>query len=302
MALLAGARVIVGVSPLRDYAELGRISNLPTCWTNVLVGCSIGAASGGEVTLFPTLAVMFAISCFYVAGMAMNDLFDVEIDRVERPERPIPSGRISRKAANLFAGILILLGLAVLYPFGFPCFLLACFLVLVILAYNWLHKKYGQTFLLMGACRGLVYLITAASISWPIEKGIAGWFVMVIFIYTVIITVVARSENESKLGKRRFLGLLMNYLVLSPIVLLLGSDFRFLPIFFAVGFFYWNRRAVAAIWESPPRTKEAVLTWLSGMCLVDAFLLSVLGRSIFSLFALGAFALTALGHRRIMGT
>jgi 4-hydroxybenzoate polyprenyltransferase len=301
MAQGPGGVVTVPRLALRDYAELGRISNLPTCWTNVLVGCSIGAASGGEIGLFPTLAVMVAISCFYVAGMAMNDLFDVEIDQLERPGRPIPSGRISRKAANLFATTLIVLAVSILAAFGIPCLLLTLALLGVILLYNGFHKNYPKTFMLMGACRALVYLISAASIAWPVEKGIAGWFVWILFLYTVVITVVARSENEAKIGKRRFLATVMPYSVLSPI-LLVDSDTWVLPIILAFGFFLWNRRAVAAVWDHPPRTKEAVLTWLSGMCLVDAFLLSVLGRPIFSILALGAFALTALGHRRIMGT
>src|SRR5687768_10756602 len=63
-------------STLRAYAELGRISNLPTTISNVLVGCAIGAASGGAWRwwIIPLLAV--AIASFYIAGMALNDLAD----------------------------------------------------------------------------------------------------------------------------------------------------------------------------------------------------------------------------------
>ena len=291
----------MSTAAFRNYAELGRISNLPTCWTNVLVGCSIGAASGGEIAFLPTLAVMFAISCFYVAGMAMNDLFDVSIDRVERPERPIPSGRISQKAANLFSTMALVVGLSILANFGVPCFLFALALAGVILAYNWLHKEHGWTVVLMGACRGLVYLVSAASVTWPIELGLALWLAGMMTLYTVVITLIARSENERELGKRKFLAIGMLVIVLNPVVLVYTvTGGLVVPTTFL--FIYWNHRAVKAVSETPPRTKEAVLTWLSGMCVVDSFFLAVLDHPYLSVLALGAFVLTHLGHKRIMGT
>ena len=92
----------IGVT-IRNYAELGRISNLPTCMTNVLVGCAIGAG-GGAFDLPTVFGISLAIALFYVAGMALNDVADLEVDRIERPQRPIPSGRINRRSAGVFAG------------------------------------------------------------------------------------------------------------------------------------------------------------------------------------------------------
>ena len=84
---------------LRAWLELSRISNLPTCFTNVLVGVAIGAGPGalpwGRAALLSG-----AIGLMYVSGMALNDVVDVERDRGQRPDRPIPSGRISRAAAG----------------------------------------------------------------------------------------------------------------------------------------------------------------------------------------------------------
>src|SRR6476469_402781 len=62
--------------------RLGRISNLPTVWTNVIAGAVIagGASGASEIAL-----VALAMSAFYVGGMYLNDFFDRAIDAQERP-------------------------------------------------------------------------------------------------------------------------------------------------------------------------------------------------------------------------
>ncbi len=72
---------------IAGYARLARISNLPTCVTNALVGVAAGSDRGpldGTVML----AMIAAVSLLYVAGMGLNDLLDAEIDRTERPTAP----------------------------------------------------------------------------------------------------------------------------------------------------------------------------------------------------------------------
>src|SRR5713226_483666 len=70
-------------------------------------------ATGTPVTRWPTLALLLAASaCLYSGGMVWNDFFDVEQDRRERPYRPLPSGRITRRAAALLGVALLVAGLA----------------------------------------------------------------------------------------------------------------------------------------------------------------------------------------------
>ena len=79
---------------LATALRLGRVSNLPTVWSNVLAGSALAGAATG-VSVF---CAMLAASAFYVGGMYLNDAFDRDIDSRERPERPIPSGAISAKS------------------------------------------------------------------------------------------------------------------------------------------------------------------------------------------------------------
>ena len=69
--------------------RLGRVSNLPTVWTNALAGTAL---AGGEIWTRPTLLVAVGLSLLYVSGMYLNDAFDRDIDALERPDRPIPAG------------------------------------------------------------------------------------------------------------------------------------------------------------------------------------------------------------------
>ena len=80
---------------MRAWLEILRISNLPTVWTNVLVGAvlSLAVARPSNPEIVPGLVIaIVAGSCLYLAGMVFNDVFDVAIDRRERLGRPIPSG------------------------------------------------------------------------------------------------------------------------------------------------------------------------------------------------------------------
>jgi len=77
---------------LQTALRLGRISNLPTVWSNVLVGALL---AGGLLADARLPLLMAALSLFYVGGMFLNDAFDREFDAAHRPERPIPSGQVT---------------------------------------------------------------------------------------------------------------------------------------------------------------------------------------------------------------
>ena len=89
--------------------RLGRVSNLPTVWTNALAGGVLGAtAARGTDPWWAALSILLAalaLSLFYVGGMWLNDAFDAEIDAEERAERPIPSGAIERQTVFLGGGM-----------------------------------------------------------------------------------------------------------------------------------------------------------------------------------------------------
>jgi hypothetical protein len=138
--------------------KLGRVSNLPTVWTNTLAGTLVAGGTWQDARI---AVVLVAMSLFYESGMFLNDYFDREIDARERPERPIPSleiapGTVAAIGAGLLAAGLVLLAFLDLQALGVGLLLAA-----LIVAYDRHHKGNPFAPLLMGMCRGLVYVIAA---------------------------------------------------------------------------------------------------------------------------------------------
>jgi len=90
-----------------------RLMRLPAVFTaisNVLCGCFISSPDQAPPLSQLGLLVLTTAG-LYLGGMVLNDVFDAALDALERPERPIPSGRISRRAAAVFGTLLLLLGI-----------------------------------------------------------------------------------------------------------------------------------------------------------------------------------------------
>lgn len=180
------------MTTLAAYLALCRVGNLPTVWSNVLTAMVL--ATGG-VSPGPLAVLALALSCFYVAGMALNDLCDLEHDRQRRPERPLPSGRVSVRAARALT--------VTLFAAGFSLLALApdarglaggLVLLLAIVAYDLKHKGNPLSVLIMAACRALVYVVVGLALigELPPELWLAAAAQAV---YVLSISVVARYEN-----------------------------------------------------------------------------------------------------------
>lgn len=96
---------------LLDYLRLVRLPNVFTALADVTMGFVFVQRQLAPAAVFACLAVASAL--LYISGMILNDVFDADVDAVERPERPIPAGRISRALARRFGFSLLVAGVAV---------------------------------------------------------------------------------------------------------------------------------------------------------------------------------------------
>jgi 4-hydroxybenzoate polyprenyltransferase len=177
---------------LKACLDLTRVGNLPTVWSNVLVASvlALGAFRPG-----PFLLAAGALSCFYMAGMVYNDLCDLDYDRVQRPERPLPSGRLAVAGARrltlaLFAAGFLLLAAAPDLRGLYAGLLLGA----VIVAYDRHHKAHPASVLLMATCRFLVFAVTALALIGRLPPAVlfAGG---IQFAYVLVLSLAARHEN-----------------------------------------------------------------------------------------------------------
>jgi 4-hydroxybenzoate polyprenyltransferase len=143
---------------MRAWLVLSRLSNLPTIWTNVLAGA---IAAGGVLDARVAWAVL-AASLLYTGGMVLNDLWDMDYDRVHRPTRPLVSGQVSPTAAAGVMVGLVCAGMLIARLVDPAAQVWVIALVAAIVYYDIRHKRDPLAPIVMGLCRGLVYAVAAA--------------------------------------------------------------------------------------------------------------------------------------------
>ena len=164
---------------MRPWLELLRISNLPTVWSNVLAGGVIAnsALVGGRSLGFPAatmIVVLISGSCLYLAGMVLNDVFDLKIDRQERPSRPIPSGRVSRRSAAMLGTILLVVGASLPWTISIETGITALVLAGLVVLYERSHATTPWSVLVMAACRAGLYVMAGfAVVASAVADGAA---------------------------------------------------------------------------------------------------------------------------------
>lgn len=284
--------------------ELGRVSNLPTVWTNVLAGLVLSGGGGGAPGLIVLL--LASLTLLYTGGMFLNDAFDREIDARERPGRPIPSGRVS--AATVFSwgfgmlagGVLLLLAAGYTIADSAEWRPAAAGLALAgaIILYNAWHKGNPISPLIMGLCRMLVYVTAgyavASALPAPLFLG-AG----VLLCYLIGLTFAAKQENLNRITNLWPLLFLVVPFVYAPAVP--GLDGAGMAIY--AGLAAWVLYALSfLVVPSRINVPRAVVSLLAGICLLDALLISASGGQTLAWLAVAGFPLTLFLQRWVSGT
>ena len=98
---------------LHPYLVLIRPANIVTAMSDILAGAAIAGYffELNTPSLLNLIFLLLSTSCLYAGGIVFNDIFDLAIDRTERPERPLPRGQVSLKNAQFFGITLLLTGI-----------------------------------------------------------------------------------------------------------------------------------------------------------------------------------------------
>ena len=180
--------------------NLGRVSNLPTVWTNALAGMVL---AGGWLAPASLLLLLAAVSLAYVGGMFLNDAFDAEIDARQRPERPIPSGAVNRLTVfqcgfAMLAGSILCLGLVGNWSgTGLRPVWAGVALAAAIVFYDWHHKDNPLSPIVMALCRVLVYV--AAAFCVTVDPRLSLWIgAALLFCHLIGLTYIAKHELRAR--------------------------------------------------------------------------------------------------------
>lgn len=280
------------------HLSLARISNSPTVASNVLAG----AALGGALDLGPhTLLLMLAMVLFYTAGMYLNDLLDYRIDRLERPERPLPSGLVSRAEAAAVTVALFAAGLALTALVSTSALIGGVALSLLIVVYDLWHKANPLSPVFMAGTRMLVYWTAFIAFAPAVTGTLLVWAGL-LGLYIVGLTYIAKTERRTDLGRYWPAGLLLLPGVyfatrLSSVSPLAGVALLLL-------FLGWVGYSLTFLYVPARRNVgHTVGSLIAGVSLLDALVLLSQGApAALVLLALAAFLLTLLWQRFIKGT
>ena len=212
---------------VRVWFDLARAGNFPSVASNVLAALILSSpalAAGASWPPASTLVLTILAGCLiYAGGATFNDVADAEFDSRHRPHRAIPRGAVTRATAAWVAGIEMLAGLAILVALdGSPTW--AAALAATILAYDWIHKRWIGSVILMAGCRVLLAM-TIATVPGQVAGPAFLWWVGALFVYIVTLSLIARWEYKpgapaAKLG--RAVGQLLAFIPLVDAVALVS--------------------------------------------------------------------------------
>jgi 4-hydroxybenzoate polyprenyltransferase len=284
---------------LLPYFQLMRLPALFTALTDTFAGfmMTLGLAPFSDLYL-----LLIATTGLYLSGMVFNDVFDVKQDTAERPERPIPSGRVPWTNAVILGVVLMLIGLGAAAAVSPHCLKLAGLIAVAVLAYDAVLKKTWLGPVAMGSCRFLnISLAASAGVSsfapWQgtFQRPHLG-LAMGIGLYIVGLTFFARTEALEKSRKKvLILGIVIANAGLGVLFWLVNfwpGDIAPSNVYFGLGIvaLVLNRRWIRAISNPEPRFVQAgVKSGLLSLIVIDALIVYwKTGEPTYSLIVLAA--------------
>lgn len=280
------------MSSASGWLQLARVSNTPTVVSNSVAGAVLASASAdaGAVAV-----VAGAMALFYTAGMILNDLLDYDVDVRERPERPLPSGAVSRPAALTAVIALFAAGAALLLLEGTEPFLAGLGLMALIVLYDAWHKGNPLSPVLMGACRAMVYFVAAFAVAGgvPLEVATAA---AVLLLYIVGLTQVAKAEGGGVLAAWPLVA------VLAAVGYWVGWINSVWFVLLLAAFAAWVVRSLWLV-RRARRIGAGVVSLIAGVSLFDALAVASVEGSLGAVgVCLAAFLVTIALQTKIAGT
>ncbi len=277
---------------LWGYLALARISNSPTVVSNTLVGLAL---AGMHPSLVASGLVALAMVMFYTAGMYLNDVMDYHFDCQKRPERPLPSGVITRTEALAITFVLFIIGSVLLLAVGLFPFGSGLVLIALIIGYDAWHKSNPLSPLVMAACRLMVYVTAFLAVSTDdIARLLLPGGLLVS--YLVGLTCIAKAENKPSVANAGVVALLfLPTLYFSTTLTLLS-----LPLL--ILFTGWVVYSVTFVLQAQRQIGRAVGQLIAGIALLDALVLTTHLHLVSVVVALSAFLLTLSFQRSMKGT
>jgi 4-hydroxybenzoate polyprenyltransferase len=287
----------------RAWAELLRVPNLPTVPGEAVAGAALAA---GPTAAFAPAAAWAAVSAtaLYAGGLLLNDWADAQIDAAERPARPIPSGRVTRRAVLAAAAVALTAGVACAVAAGPLPALLSAVLAAAIVLYDLLLKRGAAAGpAVLGLCRAGALLMGAAAVPGGLAVPAVAAAAGAEAAYVAALSVIAAGEmRAAAAGAAQFLPAL----AAAAGAIAVGAAAGWRPFLFAP-------LAVIAVWHAaecgvrlrgapPARRAAAVGALIRGTLLLQAAWCAAAGHLAPAVALLFLYPVSLLLGRRFSGS
>jgi hypothetical protein len=226
----------------RDYLILVRLPNLFTLPSNILVGFVIVSALT-QTTYVQVLLLVTISILHYCVGIILNDLCDFNIDKKERPYRPLPSGKISRKIAIALVTIFSFLALTLSLMVGIPTLVISSILFAIIFGYDkYLKNTWAGPFTIASARVMNIMLGVSVNINSASSNP---QFVILTFVLTITLVYVSLIGYMSRFEIHGFSNNVKLFLTPAVIAMIISS----IILFTLMGFFKYDSLVILALFS-----------------------------------------------------
>jgi 4-hydroxybenzoate polyprenyltransferase len=191
----------ISSSTVINYLRLVRIANVFTTVSNIILGYFFFTTIN-NLDYFIIVKLISISAMLYTGGMVLNDYFDIKIDKKERPWRPLPSNKITKK--NALVIILFSFSYSLIFSFimGSNTFIITLIMITLIFLYNKFLKNtiYGP--INMGVIRSLNIVLGASQSIFLLENSLLIFDIRFLipvfseFFYVYAITILSKNETS----------------------------------------------------------------------------------------------------------
>lgn len=226
----------------RDYLILVRLPNLFTLPSNILVGFVI-VSTLTQTTYVQVLLLVTISILHYCVGIILNDLCDFNIDKKERPYRPLPSGKISRKIAISLVTIFSFLALTLSLIVGIPTLVISSILFAIIFGYDrYLKNTWAGPFTIASA--RVMNIMLGVSVNFNSASS-NPQFVILTFVLAITFVYVSLIGYMSRYEIHGFSNNVKLFLTPAIIAMIISS----IILFTLTGFFKYDSLVILALFS-----------------------------------------------------
>jgi len=203
---------------LRQYLILVRLPNVFTAPSNVLTGYLAAVVPAANADALQLFLLLLSSILLYIAGTVFNDYFDIELDKRERPYRPLRSGGITKKVALLIAIISLISANILAFTASMSSLAVCIIMSVMVIGYDYKLKNTFFGPIAMGIIRSLNIILGASPtlfvILIPYNHTNANFILariiivsLSLFVYVMAISLLSRKEvvtGEELEGKHSY--------------------------------------------------------------------------------------------------